>query len=188
METVEKWYQITLIYIGRKINLLPHVAIISKSALGFVQESSGGQGTGTWQALHSRVCPVAWGPPGARTPRSLLEEVWAPPDHLGKPRTTSSPSNPAHPEFSLIQSWFSENHTWDSQLCLCVSVCVCAQNMFLKALNWESLNKAQLYLILPSFKSQIPNNDITVSSLNSGQNKSLGFSKSSFTGSETSLV
>lgn len=49
------------------------------------------------------------------------------------------------------------------------------------------MNKGKLYLILPSFKSQIPNNDIIVRASNSGQNKSLGVSKSSFTGNEISL-
>ena len=162
---------------GRKINLLlPHFAIISKGALGFVQESSGGRGTDDKPSiLESALRPEGHLEPEPQGP--CWRRCGPPPDHLGKPRTTSSPSNPAHPEFSLLQSWFNENHTCHSQLCLCVCVCVCAQNMFLKALNWESLSKAQLYLILPSFKSQIPNNDITVSSVNSGQNKSLGVFK-----------
>ena len=129
VEPVEKGYKITVIYMERKINLpLPHFAIISKGTLGFTQESPGGQGTGGWQALRSLVCPAAWGSPGARTPRPLLGEVCPPPppDHPVKPQTTSSLSSPAHPESSFLQSWFSENHTSNSQMCVCVCLLVFA--------------------------------------------------------------
>lgn len=43
--------------------------------------------------------------------------------HWGKSRATSFAANSGHPEFSLLQSCFSENHTFSHQLslCLCVS-------------------------------------------------------------------
>lgn len=96
-----------------------------------------------WREFHSLVCFRSWGIPEPESQGTR----WGgngPPDHLGKPRTTSSPFQCSRPRTPPLKSWSSENYTVSGQLCLCVFVCVCVFKMFYRNLTrnyWVKHNR-----------------------------------------------